>query len=223
MEPKNEMLLVCATQMEANRIVKHFEPVGAHVYQCGDARVELLVTGVGMVATTFALTRKLSQTLYRCIINTGIAGSYSPKIKTGEVVYVKSEQFGDLGSFDSNGILSATELGFISPKEFPFSNGKLNAQYQNFSELKEVTGLTVNMVSWSKERAEQLSEKFSAEIETMEGAAFFYVCIQKGIPFHQIRAISNQAGDRDKNNWNIPLALDCLAAEVTQMINKIPL
>lgn len=49
--------------------------------------------------------------------------------------------------------------------------------------------------------------KYNPEIETMEGAAVFFVCLKEGIPFFELRSISNMVEPRDINNWNIPLAL----------------
>jgi futalosine hydrolase len=41
----------------------------------------------------------------------------------------------------------------------------------------------------------------------MEGAAVFYVAQQEKIPALQIRAISNLVEKRNKDNWDIPLAI----------------
>jgi futalosine hydrolase len=64
-------------------------------------------------------------------------------------------------------------------------------------------------------------KKFDADIETMEGAAFFYSCLQLKIPFLQIRAISNFVEPRDKSKWNIPLALENLSTEIFDFLNTI--
>jgi futalosine hydrolase len=56
-----------------------------------------------------------------------------------------------------------------------------------------------------------LQSRFSPDIETMESAAFFYVCLQEKIPFLALRAISNKVEPRDKSKWNIPLAMQNLS------------
>ena len=55
----------------------------------------------------------------------------------------------------------------------------------------------------------------------MEGAAFFYVCLQEKIPFLQIRSISNYVEKRNKSNWNIPLAIDNLNVVLLDIINSL--
>jgi len=68
----------------------------------------------------------------------------------------------------------------------------------------------VQTVSGLPEKTVQLIKGFEPQIESMEGAAFFYVCILEKIPFIEIRSVSNEVGERDRSKWNIPLALDSL-------------
>jgi futalosine hydrolase len=74
---------------------------------------------------------------------------------------------------------------------------------KKLSEIKNVKGLTLNTVSGEKKQIKKLKEKFDADIETMEGAAFFYVMKHFEMPFVQIRVISNAVEPRDKNKWSI--------------------
>jgi futalosine hydrolase len=52
----------------------------------------------------------------------------------------------------------------------------------------------------------------------MEGAAFFYICASEKIPFVALRGISNMVERRNKNKWNIPLALDNLALKLEDVL-----
>jgi futalosine hydrolase len=52
----------------------------------------------------------------------------------------------------------------------------------------------------------------------MEGAAFFYICSRENIPFLALRAVSNKVGPRDKEKWNIRLALDCLSEKLKEVL-----
>jgi futalosine hydrolase len=45
------------------------------------------------------------------------------------------------------------------------------------------------------------------QIESMEGAAFFYACRQLNVPCLQIRAVSNYVEKRNRDNWHIGLAI----------------
>ena len=63
-----------------------------------------------------------------------------------------------------------------------------------------------------------MKEKYNPDIETMEGATFFYICTRENIPFLALRSISNMVGLRNKDNWDIRLALDNLSEKLREVI-----
>ncbi|HNP99301.1 MAG TPA: futalosine hydrolase, partial [Bacteroidia bacterium] len=63
-------------------------------------QVDRLITGVGMVATTYSLTRELQQKSYDLAVNIGLAGSFDRNIPIGEVVRVTEDIFSELGAED---------------------------------------------------------------------------------------------------------------------------
>jgi len=73
--------------------------------------------------------------------------------------------------------------------------------------LTLVEGVTVNKVHGSQLSIQKVIKQFSPDVESMEGAAVSYVCMQQQIKFIQIRAISNYVEKRNKSAWNIPLAV----------------
>ena len=82
-----------------------------------------------------------------------------------------------------------------------------------------ITGrfLTVSGITWGRERANMLYDRFLPVMESMEGAAAAHVAQCRGIPMIEIRAVSNTAGERDKEKWDFSPALEgvksiCLAA-----------
>lgn len=60
-------------------------------------------------------------------------------------------------------------------------------------------------------------DRSAAQIENMEGAAFFDVCLRERIPFWELRAISNTVGE-PFGQWNIPLATDALARAIGRLL-----
>jgi futalosine hydrolase len=81
-----------------------------------------------------------------------------------------------------------------------------------------VSAITVNTATGSETTKEKLAKKFNPDIETMEGATFFYICSRENIPFLALRAISNKVEKRNKNNWNIELALNNLSEKLVDII-----
>ena len=166
------------------------------------------IHGVGAVASTFHLTEIIQQKP-DLIIQIGLAGTFNNDIKQGQTVVVHTELLGDTGAEDQQGMLDLIDLGLLTENEFPFSKGGLQNPYTSFfpTDLKQVKGLTVNLSAGCEATIQIRKLKFNADIESMEGAAFHYVCLQKQIPFIQFRTISNVVEPRNKDNWNIPLAL----------------
>ncbi len=183
--------------------------------------VDFLVTGIGSTLTTYALTKKLSIKKYDFIINVGIAGSFTPDLNIGDVVNVKSDELADLGIEDKNEFFTLFEKGFIEKDQIPFTDSKLLNPTKLNLKLKNVSGITVNTTHGNKSSIELFKSKFKADIETMEGAAFFYVCLNEGVKFMQIRSISNYVEERNNANWDIPLAISNLNEKLFEIIDVI--
>jgi futalosine hydrolase len=187
--------------------------------------IDILVSGIGTTFTTFHLTNTLHSTKYSLVMNIGIAGSFTHDLKIGQVVNVASEEFADLGIEDQEEFLTLFDSGFLSANEFPFKNGILkNPLAENFLNIFAVRGITSNKSSGRMQGINKLSAKYNAHIESMEGAAVFYVCKWMGVPFLEIRAISNYIEPRDPSKWDIPLALENLQDSTLKVLQtfKIP-
>ncbi len=176
--------------------------------------ISILIAGIGSYSMIYSLTKILNKYDFDLVINIGIAGANQDNIKIGEVVAVTSETIGDMG-VDDNGVFKTIfEEKFANENAFPFNNGIL--ENNNFDLLKKipvnklVNGLTVNTVSGEKNRIEALRKKFNTQIESMEGAAFFFVCLQENVDFAEIRSISNFIEPRSKEKWEIMTAISNL-------------
>lgn len=188
-----------------------------------DLVVDYLVTGIGTTFTTYALTKRLGAKKYDLVINAGIAGSFNPGHNIGDVVFVEKEEFSSLGIEDKDTFYTLFDKRFMDANQFPFKNGRLEnaTTYNNHvvKSLKKVSAITSDRTNGKKESIDKLKQKFNADIETMEGAAFFYVCLQEEVKFMQIRAISNFVEERNQQNWNIPLAIEQLNKKLLEIIN----
>lgn len=164
--------------------------------------ISYLITGVGMVATTYALTKYLSTQSCTYILNVGIAGAIDRKINLGMTVEVTKDRFSELGAEDDTNFLTIEDLGF--------GQSQYNKTNPTAVDLKLPTyeGITVNTVHGTENSVINVKKLFpNAAIESMEGAAIFYVATQFKIPALQVRSISNYVEKRDKSTWDIPLAI----------------
>ena len=177
--------------------------------------VEALITGVGVPATMYHLQKKLQQTTYDLVIQAGIAGTFHQDIELGEVVLVKQDTFADIGMEEQKNFKTIFDAGFADKDAFPFSNGWLinSSNHFHLSSLRKAKAITVNKVSDSMLQKQQTIHHFSPAIESMEGAALHYVCLQENISFIQIRSVSNAVGERDKSRWKIKEAIEHLNKE----------
>lgn len=214
-----KILYVTATPSEAE-VLKNVKDISWKngIFKTGMLRIYPLVAGIGSVQTIWNMMHWISLNgKPDMAINGGIAGSFTDLISTGEVVIPVNECFADLGIEDINTFLTLAEAHLAGPEDFPFVNGWIPADRElvsRFNYLKPVKSITVNTATGSETTIGRLVEKFKPDIETMEGASFFYLCRREAIPFMAVRSISNRIEPRNKASWNIKLALDNLAARL---------
>jgi futalosine hydrolase len=162
----------------------------------------------------------LAQNEYDLAINVGIAGAFDRKLNMGDVVHVISDRFADLGVEEADGSFTDMhDLGLIKPNTPPFKNGTLvDENSEAFQFLPKVKGLTVNKVHGYTPSIEAIQKKYEADIESMEGAAFFLACQLAKVSFLQIRSISNYVESRNRENWNLPLAIENLNKTLLEIL-----
>lgn len=77
--------------------------------------------------------------------------------------------------------------------------------------LARGTGLTVAGVSGTRARAARMTSLFQGLFENMEGFSLALASLRANLPFVELRAVSNAAGQRPPSGWDLPLALAALA------------
>ncbi|MEM9847875.1 MAG: hypothetical protein AAF847_08290 [Bacteroidota bacterium] len=80
--------------------------------------------------------------------------------------------------------------------------------------------MTVNKVHGYEPSIEQITSKYPVQVESMEGAAFFYAALVSETPFLQIRAISNYVEARNRDNWKLGLAIDNLNEVLVEILKS---
>jgi futalosine hydrolase len=219
-----KILIVAATDAEADAL-KHIKgvKVTADGLIYGNTELKLLVTGVGSIATSWAMAKWLcSNQKPDLAINIGIAGSYKSEIKIGEVVVPVTDIFADAGIEEPAGHLTLEEAGLADPDRFPFRGGRLISDNKFVKaagkSMRLVNAITVNCASGSEPTIGRLEKKFNPDIETMEGATFFYICSGENLPFLALRSISNLVEPRNRAKWNIPLAIINLSEKLNDIL-----
>ncbi|WP_316807588.1 futalosine hydrolase [Pedobacter agri] len=190
-------LVVAATKAEVAFFYQHFNlPEGDFIES---KNFDLLITGVGMVATAFSLGQYLTANKYNLVINVGIAGCFDRSIKLGSLLNISEDIFAELGAENGDDFLTITDLGF--------GENHFKAKSRKIIDLPSVKSITVNCVTGSEKSIRNLKKRISPTTESMEGAAVFYACKRENIDCLQIRSVSNYVEPRNKENWQIGLAI----------------
>ena len=204
------VLVVSATELELEPFIR-------------DEKVcDVLVTGIGIPATMYYLTKLLCQKNYDLVIQAGIAGTFSGSLKKGKVVLINKDCFADVGIYEKGNFNTLFDAGFIDKNEIPFTEGWLVNQHEYLSQatLPLASGITVNKITDDANQVNELFDKFNPGIESMEGAALHFVCLLQKVAFLQLRSISNMVGERDKSKWAMKEAITNLNVELKSLLKN---
>ena len=185
--------------------------------------VDILISGIGLVASTYHLTKQLGLKNYGLVIQPGVAGCFDPGIDLGQVVAVKQDAIADQSVVELEKLKTLFDLKLVPQDQLPYQKGWLinpNKEILKRSKLKLVKGISVNQISTSKQMIKFYRDVFDPVTESMEGAALHYVCLLENIPFLQIRSISNYIGERNKKKWNMMDSISNLNESLIRIINN---
>jgi len=224
-----KILIVSATSIEVEPLVKQLKfeksinsAMSSYFYH--NIEIDILITGVGMVSTAYWLGKTLSFHNYEIAINVGIAGSFDKTLTLGTVVNIVNDRFSELGTESGEYLLSLIDIKLIEKSVFPFVNCELINDTDINSELlnsiPKFKGITVNTIHGTTESIKKISKLFNPVTESMEGAAFLYACLTEKVKCLQLRSISNYVEERNKKNWNIPLAIQNVNEFLINLLNE---
>jgi len=211
-----QLLLCASTEIELRPTIEFIQKENIQ-------GVDILITGIGMMATTYTLTRSILNKRPDFVLQAGIAGCLDENLPLTKTVLVENENIGDLGVEEKQTFKTLFNLSLLDKNSFPWKHGKLsnNIAQLKSTGLKIVDAVSVNEISTDMGRIEYYKNELNASIESMEGAAFHFVCLQQSVPFLQVRSISNKVGIRDKSKWNIPVALKNLSIELITILDDL--
>lgn len=217
-----KILIVAATSFEVQPLLIQMESVrnfGSTLVSCNYKKLEInfLITGVGMVATAYYLGKNLSNG-YDLALNIGICGSFNRNLEIGSIVNIYEDRFSELGAENGDSFLSLEELELTGISKI--TNTKFQISNSIIEMLPKVNGITVNTVHGNENSIKKAVQKFHPIVESMEGAAFMFACENEELQYTQIRAVSNYVEPRNKEIWNIPLAIENLNTKTLEILNS---
>lgn len=213
------ILIVAATPFEISPLCEHFKIVqnGVGIW-AGQENVTTLITGVGMVNTAYAMGHFTTDE-FDLVINAGVCGAFKDDFALGEIVNVTSDTLAEMGAEDDEKFIHFEQLNLGGSATF---YPKIYSEHAFLKDLKKVKGITVNKVHGNNESIRRTQLLLAPDVESMEGAAFFRACEHLNAECVQLRAVSNKVERRDKNKWQMPLAIGNLNRLIIQFINNLP-
>lgn len=187
------------------------------------ADTDVLITGIGLTATTWSLTKQFSIRRPDLVVQAGVAGCFDKSLPLGSVVAIKKEALADQSVIELGQLKTLFDLDLVPQDQYPFKKGWLvnNGEVLKKIRLRKVTGISVNEITTSRQKVKFYEQHFNPVTESMEGAALHYVCLMEKIPFVQIRAISNYIAERNKKNWNMKESIINLNQVLWQALSAI--
>lgn len=183
--------------------------------------IDFLITGVGMLQTTYSLTKQLYIKKPDLVIQAGVAGCFDIKQALAKTWIVEKDLVADMGAEEKDGFRDIFEMQLIKQNQFPFiKKWLINPDKKNIELLKlpTATAISVNEITTSKKRITSLQKKYDPLLESMEGAALHFVCLKENIPFIQIRCTSNYIAERNKSKWKLKEAIKNLNLELIRFV-----
>jgi futalosine hydrolase len=186
--------------------------------------VDVLTTGVGMIATAAWCSRTFAAEHYDLALNVGLCGSFDASLAAPDVVHVTADRIAELGAEDGDDFLTIHQLKLLDENDFPFDRGLLvNANpppLPPLATLRSVTGITVNTVHGNERTITAVRDRYDPDVESMEGAAFMYASLIAGVPFAQVRAVSNAVVRRNRGAWKIEAAIRALGEQSVKLLES---
>ncbi|WP_199044343.1 futalosine hydrolase [Glycomyces salinus] len=195
------ILVVCAVREEADAV-----EAGRNVRH----EIDVLVSGVGPAAAAAATGRTLGANgqmgrAYDVVVNAGICGAFAGRAAIGDVLIATDSVAGELGVALPDRFQPIDEIGFGS--------NRIGCNTVLTVQMEGVRGeiLTLASITGSAERADELASLHPGAVgEAMEGFGVATAAQQAGLPFAEVRSVSNLVGDRDVAGWDWSAALKSL-------------
>ena len=218
MQAKQEILVIAATDLE---LAPARELLGE-----SPAGISFAATGAGKVSTALKTLELIQQRTPGWIIQVGCAGAYpSSGLSTGDAALAELEIFADEGVRTPDGFLTMEDLSLPqAEREGEVIYNRVPVEGPTKTALESIrsaiaappsirTGpfCTVSCGSGSDAAAAWIEAAWSPLVESMEGASAALVAWKHKVRFSEIRGISNQTGNRKREEWDIPAACESAA------------
>ncbi|MBM2618056.1 futalosine hydrolase [Actinoplanes sp. LDG1-06] len=211
------LLVVTAVAAEAEAVRAGADPdhvvvetvgVGPAAAAAGTARL-LASAGASASASGRGSGSASGNGPYRAVVSAGIAGGFVGRAPVGSVVVGVRSIAADLGAETPDGFLTVDELGF-GTSVIDADPALVKALTDALPTAVPGDVVTLSTVTGTTATAERLARSYpQAVAEAMEG--YGVAVAAAGLPFVELRSISNPIGPRDRAAWRLKEAFAALS------------
>ncbi|MBM3413159.1 MAG: futalosine hydrolase [Bacteroidetes bacterium] len=214
-------LIIAATPIEIQPFLKKLQEKGS--LTASSIELDVLISGIGLLATSYALQKQIQLKRPDLIIQAGVGGCFDRKLKLGKVFIIQKEAVADQSVIELKKLKTLFALDLVPANQPPFQKGWLVNPHSIVKKLRlpKVTGISVNEITTQPQKVRYYKKQFNPIIESMEGAALHYIALQEKIPFLQLRSSSNYIAERSKKNWNMPAAIASLNQSLLTLLQEL--
>jgi futalosine hydrolase len=214
-------LVIAATPLEIRPFLKKLQEGDVLIAQ--PIELDVLITGIGLLATAYTLQKQIHLKRPDLIIQAGVGGCFDKKMKLGRVFIIKKEAVADQSVVELNALKTLFDLDLVPANQPPYQKGWLVNPHSILKKLRlpKVTGISVNEITTQAQKVRFYKKQFNPVIESMEGAALHYIALQEKIPFIQLRSTSNYIAERNKKNWDMPNAIESLNQSLLKLLQTL--
>lgn len=191
-------------------IITAVEPEAAAI-RAALPRADVAAVGAGPAAAAAGAARLLALKSYEAVLSAGIAGAFPGRAELAATILGARSIAADLGAESPEGFLPIDTLGFGTNTQ-PADPALLKTLQNALPHALTGDILTLTTVTGTAETTKKLAGAHpEALAEAMEGHGVATAAAQAGVPFAELRTISNLIGPRDRKSWRLPEALAALA------------
>jgi futalosine hydrolase len=220
----SRILVVTAATAERDAVVAGRSPAigmvdGIEVHRAvtGAGMIDTIAGGVGSAAAAVA-TGCVVRHGYDLVVSAGIAGGF-PAAEVGSVIVAHAVVHADLGAQTPSGFASMADLGW-GPVRFELDSA-LTATLAHRTGGVVGSILSVSTVTGTQARAEELRTAHPDAVgEAMEGVGSYLASARAGVPFAEVRTVSNRVGPRDRDAWRVGEALAALTLAFDRLLDN---
>lgn len=198
-----------------------------------DTNSTLMLCGLGPIVAAARATQLILQHQPQAVVLVGIAGAIGDALEVGAAYEFNEVASYGIGVGGGDNYQTIAELGWARWSSDSSEHDRVHAACPPMDQIGDC--LQLDLPGSSEEHRQLLTvcaasanshdvtlrqQKYpNAVAEDMEGFAVATACKLLGVPVRILRGISNKAGDRNKQHWQIAAAMNAAVGLLNQVLD----